>query len=83
MGGLRKYQQALLRPGRSVKEKDSWDMRSNRSRQGAKSRAQLEAEVAKEKYEEKLAEIEAQQEGSDLVAIAKKRKLPQGKRFLP
>ena len=45
------------------------------TKQGAKSRAQLEAEVAKEKYEEKLAEIEAQQEGSDLVAIAKKESL--------
>ena len=53
------------------------------TRQGTKSRAQLEAEVAKERYEEKLAELEAKQAGSDLVAIAKKRKLTQGKSFLP
>ena len=53
------------------------------TRQGTKSRAQLEAEVAKERYEDKLAELEAKQAGSDLVAIAKKRKLTQGKSFLP
>ena len=38
------------------------------------------ASMAEEKYEEKLAEIQVQQEGSDLVAIVKKRKLTQGKR---
>ena len=53
------------------------------TRQGTKSRAQLEAEVAKERYEDRLAELEAKQAGSDLVAIAKKRKLTQGKSFLP
>ena len=53
------------------------------TRQGTKSRAQLEAEVAKERYEDRLAELEAEQAGSDLVAIAKKRKLTQGKSFLP
>ena len=33
------------------------------TRQGTKSRAQLEAEVAKERYEDRLAELEAKQEG--------------------